>query len=123
MFNKHFYWVAPVAIVCSVSSCFAVPYLSIEQAQKLCFPKATGWVASIYNLSQEPIYSIEKESGISVRFPEQKVCAAYRGKKFGAPLKLDQDIQNISGDSLSSRHITDGGKRLLSFYETILKSS
>jgi hypothetical protein len=36
-------------------------------------------------------------------------------------LKLDSDIKNISGATLSCRHITDGVKRLLSFYEIALK--
>ncbi|HUJ10996.1 MAG TPA: FMN-binding protein [Verrucomicrobiae bacterium] len=44
----------------------------------------------------------------------------FLGKRPGAPLKLDEDIKNISGATLSCRHITDGVKRLLSFYEIVL---
>ena len=47
--------------------------------------------------------------------------AQFLGKKHGAKLKLDDDIKNISGATLSCRHITDGVKRLLSFYEIVLK--
>ncbi len=43
------------------------------------------------------------------------------GKRHGANLKLDDDIRNISGATLSCRHITDGVKRLLSFYDLVLK--
>jgi Na+-translocating ferredoxin:NAD+ oxidoreductase RnfG subunit len=43
------------------------------------------------------------------------------GKTAQAPLKLDQDIRNISGATLSSRHITEGVRRLLATYETALK--
>ena len=35
------------------------------------------------------------------------------GKTAQAPVKLDQDIKNISGATLSSKHITGGVKRLL----------
>ena len=47
--------------------------------------------------------------------------AQFTGKKHGAELKLGDDIKNISGATLSCRHITDGVKRLLSFYEIALK--
>jgi len=43
------------------------------------------------------------------------------GKTAADPLKLDQDIRNISGATLSCRHIADGVKRLLAFYEVVLK--
>lgn len=40
----------------------------------------------------------------------------FTGKRNGAELKLAKDIQNISGATLSSRHLTDGIKRLLATY-------
>jgi Na+-transporting NADH:ubiquinone oxidoreductase subunit C len=50
----------------------------------------------------------------------------WRGQFVGttarSTLKLDADIKNISGATLSCRHITDGVKRLLAFYEVALKS-
>lgn len=46
--------------------------------------------------------------------------AQFTGKAAGAPLKLDQDIRNISGATLSCRNVTDGVKRLLATYETVL---
>lgn len=45
----------------------------------------------------------------------------FAGKSTGDPLRLDQDIRNISGATLSCRHVTDGVKRLLAFYEIALK--
>jgi len=45
----------------------------------------------------------------------------FAGKTARDPLKLDQDIRNISGATLSCRHVTDGIKRLLGFYESALK--
>jgi len=52
---------------------------------------------------------------------EEKWRAQFTGKKYGAKLKLDEDIQNISGATLSSRHITEGVRRLLALHELVLK--
>jgi hypothetical protein len=43
------------------------------------------------------------------------------GKNSSAKLKLDDDIKNISGATLSCRHITDGVKRLLALYDVALR--
>ena len=43
------------------------------------------------------------------------------GKRAGAAFKLGGDIQNISGATLSSRHVTDGVRRLLATFELMLK--
>jgi Na+-translocating ferredoxin:NAD+ oxidoreductase RnfG subunit len=48
--------------------------------------------------------------------------AQFVGKQHGAVLKLDDDIQNISGATLSCRHITDGVKRLLATYDVVLRN-
>lgn len=41
-------------------------------------------------------------------------------KRPGARLRLDRDIRNISGATLSCKHITDGISRLLATYEIVL---
>jgi len=45
----------------------------------------------------------------------------FLGKMAADPLQLDRDIRNISGATLSCRHVTDGVKRLLALYENELK--
>lgn len=52
---------------------------------------------------------------------DQKWRSQFVGKTSKATLKLDNDIRNIAGATLSCRHITDGVKRLLAFYEVALK--
>ena len=52
---------------------------------------------------------------------DERWRAQFIGKKYGAKLKLDDDIQNISGATLSSRHIADGVRRLLATHEIALK--
>lgn len=53
---------------------------------------------------------------------DEKWRNQFTGKNARSTLKLDADIKNISGATLSCRHITDGVKRLLAFYEVALKS-
>lgn len=173
--------IAPSAIVISAGAipCYATTYLTIQQAQKLCFAGATEFVPADVTLTPAQKKAIEKDSGVRVRLETQKIRRAMDGSKFlgwviqdevlgkhefiqwvlalnadgsvrrieildyretygyqvrdekwlaqfygkehGAKLKLDDDIKNISGATLSSRHITDGVKRLLSLYELVLK--
>ncbi|HSI48480.1 MAG TPA: FMN-binding protein [Ideonella sp.] len=42
------------------------------------------------------------------------------GKKLGEPFKLDEDVPNISGATLSCRNILDGVKRLLVIHQLYL---
>jgi hypothetical protein len=52
--------------------------------------------------------------GDQVRNPKWR--AQFAGKRAGSKLTLTEDIQNISGATLSSKHITDGVRRLLATY-------
>ena len=45
------------------------------------------------------------------------------GRTAHDPVRLDVDIRNISGATLSCRHVTDGVRRLLALYEHALKAS
>jgi len=45
------------------------------------------------------------------------------GKTASDPLKLNQDIQNIGGATLSCKHITDGVKRVAVLFDLALKNS
>jgi len=45
------------------------------------------------------------------------------GRQPGARLRLEKDIRNISGATLSCKHVTDGVTRLLATYEIVLKQS
>jgi FMN-binding domain len=48
--------------------------------------------------------------------------AQFAGKNHESPLKLTKDIQNISGATLSSKHITDGVRRLVVTHALVLAS-
>ena len=45
------------------------------------------------------------------------------GKRFGAQLQLGKDIKNISGATLSSRHVTDGVRRLVATWQLLLRNA
>lgn len=49
--------------------------------------------------------------------------AQFIGKRVGAKLKLGADVQNISGATLSCRHMADGIKRLLATHALVLAST
>ena len=44
------------------------------------------------------------------------------GKTAADPVELNQDIKNISGATLSCRHVTDGVRRLLKVYKAALSA-
>jgi Na+-transporting NADH:ubiquinone oxidoreductase subunit C len=173
--------VVPPAILISAGAipCYATQYLTVEQAQKLCFADATAFVPADVKLTREQMKALERNSGVRVRVDTQQLWRAqagetflgwlirdevlgkhefiqwvlalnhdgsvrqieildyretygyeirnekwraqFTGKRHGAKLKLDGDIQNISGATLSCRHIGDGVKRLLALYDLVLK--
>ncbi len=57
--------------------------------------------------------------GSEVRKPQWR--AQFVGKAHGAELKVNRDIRNISGATLSCRHVTDGVKRLLATYALVFR--
>jgi hypothetical protein len=64
------------------------------------------------------IMDYRESYGDQVRNPAWR--AQFTGKHHGAQLKLSGDIKNISGATLSSKHITDGVRRLLATYAIVL---
>lgn len=70
-------------------------------------------------VKQIEIMTYRESYGYEVRNADWR--AQFVGKNAAAPLKLSKDIKNISGATLSCRHITDGVKRVLATYEVALK--
>ena len=48
--------------------------------------------------------------------------AQFIGKKSGDALRLDEDIKNISGATMSCRHLSEGVRRLLATYDYALRT-
>ncbi len=72
-------------------------------------------------VKQIEILQYNESYGYEVR--EAAWRAQFVGKSTGSRLELNADIRNISGATLSSKHITDGVKRVLTMYETSLKGT
>ena len=70
-------------------------------------------------VKQIEIMTYRESYGYEVRNADWR--AQFVGKNAAAPLKLNKDIKNISGATLSCRHIADGVKRVLVTYEVALK--
>ncbi len=70
-------------------------------------------------VKQIEIMTYRESYGYEVRNADWR--AQFVGKNASAPLKLNQDIKNISGATLSCRHIADGVKRILATYEIAIK--
>jgi Na+-translocating ferredoxin:NAD+ oxidoreductase RnfG subunit len=66
------------------------------------------------------ILAYRESHGYEIRNPRWR--AQFAGKRAQDAVKLDADIINISGATLSCRHVTDGVRRILAIYETVLKA-
>ncbi len=71
------------------------------------------------SVKQVEIMDYRESYGYQVRDADWR--QQFVGKTVADPLKLNQDIRNISGATLSSKHIADGVKRVLATYAIALK--
>jgi Na+-transporting NADH:ubiquinone oxidoreductase subunit NqrC len=70
---------------------------------------------------QVEILDYRETYGYQIRNPEWR--AQFVGKSVADPVKLETDIQNISGATLSCKHVTEGVKRILAIYDRELRKS
>lgn len=68
-------------------------------------------VTAAGTVKQIEIMDYRESYGYEVREPSWR--AQFVGKSASSPLQLEGDIRNISGATLSSKHVTDGVKRIL----------
>ena len=173
-------WILPAAITLSVPlPSYAVQYLTVSAAQKLCFPDCDKFVAAHVKFTPAQITAIEAASGEKELLRGQEIWRAMKGGKlegffivdyvigkhlvidyaialspegtvkqveilnyresYGGEIRnpdwrkqfvgktprsrfaLNNGIANISGATLSSRHVTEGVRRVLATYEVCLK--
>lgn len=165
-----------IALACPLN---AERYLTVAEAQKLCFPKASRFDAVVIELAREQIQEIERKTRTKVRNPKPRIWTAweqtnllgvlfadevigkhdlvdyglavspkgevlqleileyrehyggqirrpewraqFKGKRWNDSVKLNDDIYNISGATLSCRHVTEGVKRLLVTFELVVR--
>lgn len=67
------------------------------------------------------VLTYRESYGHEIRHPKWR--AQFHGKTSSKRLKLDRDIKNISGATLSCAHVTDGVNRLLKTWELVLSQA
>jgi Na+-translocating ferredoxin:NAD+ oxidoreductase RnfG subunit len=172
-------WALVILIACwAARTLHSEKYLTIEQAQRLCFPAAARFEARSLKFTAAEIEAIEKATGaptpntgnrvvqaygedhrfLGVLFidrvlgkhelidyavaitPDGKIAqveileyresyggeirsprwrSQFEGKSAAAPLRLNKDIYNISGATMSCRHVTEGIKRVLATFNVL----
>jgi Na+-translocating ferredoxin:NAD+ oxidoreductase RnfG subunit len=73
---------------------------------------ATGTVRSL------DVLAYRESHGDAIRLAAWR--SQFNGKRVEDPVRLDADIRNISGATLSCRHVTEGVHRLLLLYQKVL---
>ena len=71
------------------------------------------------SVRQIEVMDYRETYGYEIRNPAWR--RQFVGKRQGDALKLDQDIKNITGATLSCRHVTEGVKRLLALHQVALR--
>src|SRR5215471_10957720 len=173
-------WILPAAagVIVPLPS-YAVQYLSVPAAQKLCFAECDHFDPAFVKFTPAQIQSIETRTGQKQLLRGQEIWRATKGAKlegyfvvdyvigkhlvidyaialspegtvrqieilnyresYGGEIRnpdwrrqfigktpqshfaLNEGIVNISGATLSSRHVTEGVRRVLATYEACLK--
>jgi hypothetical protein len=173
-------WILPAALTVTVPlPAYAVQYLTVAAAQRLCFPESDRFAEAHIRFTPGQISAIEKATGQRELLRGQEVWRAMKGSElqgffivdyvigkhlvidyavalspegvvrqieilnyresYGGEIRdaswrkqfvgktprsrfaLDDGIRNISGATLSSRHVTEGVGRVLATYEVCLK--
>jgi len=71
------------------------------------------------SIRQVEVIEYLENYGSQVRYPNWR--DQFVGKTVASPLQVDSDINNISGATLSARHLTDGIRRLLFIHRAVLR--
>ena len=67
------------------------------------------------------ILDYRESYGDAVRRPQWR--GQFLGKRHGAPLRVDQDIVNLSGATLSSVHLAGGVRRVLATHAVVMATA
>jgi hypothetical protein len=131
------YTLPAAAIVSIAEPAYAMQYLSIEEAQKQAFPSAThfsevqagrvwkaeagGRVAGFFIFDRVVGKHLYIDYAVALTPNGAVHSAQFVGKTSGSALKINGDIRNIAGATLSSTHVTEGVKRVLAAYGNRLR--
>ena len=71
------------------------------------------------SIRQVQVLEYLENYGSQVRYPRWR--DQFVGKTVKDPVSIESDIENITGATLSSRHLTDGIRRLLFLHQAVLR--
>jgi hypothetical protein len=106
-------WTVPVAALVSISAGIFVADHVV--GKHLYIDYAVSIVGG--HVHRVDILAYRESYGGEVRSPSW--LAQFVGKTAGSPVKVGSDIRNISGATLSSIHVTEGVKRILTAYGNV----
>ena len=66
---------------------------------------------------------LEYRESYGFEVADPKWLNQFVAKSAGSTLKLGKDVENISGATLSSKHLTDGVKRVMTMYALLLQNA
>jgi Na+-translocating ferredoxin:NAD+ oxidoreductase RnfG subunit len=72
------------------------------------------------SVRQVEVLSYRESHGYEIRLPAWR--KQFAGKSIKSPLRVGNDIANISGATLSCNHVTDGVRRIVALVKTALDS-
>lgn len=72
------------------------------------------------SVRQVEVLSYRESHGYEIRLPAWR--KQFAGKSIKSPLRVGNDIANISGATLSCNHVTDGVRRIVALVRTALDS-
>lgn len=90
----------------------------IGKSELITYALALDAAGTVHSLE---ILEYRETHGGEVRLPAWR--KQFVGKSAQDPVRLDQDIKNISGATLSCRHVTEGVHRLLELYPRVLRAA
>jgi Na+-translocating ferredoxin:NAD+ oxidoreductase RnfG subunit len=76
-------------------------------------------ISSTGTVAQVEILEYRESHGMEIR--GEKWREQFKGKSSAAKLRLNDDIYNISGATISCRNVTEGVKRVLATYDVVLR--
>lgn len=71
------------------------------------------------SIKQIEVLEYRESYGSEIRNPDWR--QQFVGKTAASPVKLNQDIANLTGATLSSKHVTDGVRRVLAVHAIVVQ--
>jgi hypothetical protein len=89
----------------------------VGKFERITYATAIGMDGAVRGLE---ILSYRESHGFEVRLPAWR--GQFRGKTAASPLRVGEDVANISGATLSCRHVTEGVRRIVAVADALSRA-